>query len=641
MNWLLIAALISSFLLPQESTPATVLWSLLLVLPLWLRYRNHPELSLPFGALWMSVFASLLLTSIASRSLSASLGTWIRYALAFLVYTYASGWKPVNLTQYALWGSRFFNAIMLIFFLILILQTWIPLYPYNGITTLNGHHPVAYLIVMGLPLLFERYRRTRAKKSIIPIVLAISALLLSGARGAMLLVSLWLLMLVITDRGRQKLRRTISMLLISIIIALFGIHRVSALPYEQKTTLRQHYPKLSVFIKEYPKDDQRVEFIYQAIRGIKHSPFWGNGPGTFPLVSRAFERYPGTYSTHAHSFPMQLLSDQGIIGSIPIFTLLGYIGLTARKLIKSHKNGYMRSLAWGILLSFWYSIFEGNLNGIGPSMLWWGAAGFVMANRSTAGRASVVRLARAQGVILMGYVLSVALSISAIPAPYRKNTALLFIEKGASPQAISTILFFHRRDPDIKFALASRGIDPLHNYQEAISLDPYNYPYWQRALQYYWQQKNTDAETLLLCGLIRHSGQSSYCTISQAEMFPSYLVSPAFGETLGYLQGTDGLSKFYYSLALGLFRETGDTDHAIFFLTLARNNALHWGYYHLELASAYYYWENDVIMAQRVLDDCQRQPLAKHGCSAIATTPDELYAPGIYASDIAAIPAIQ
>lgn len=654
MNWLLFITLISSFFLHQESNAVILIWSCFLLL-LVIAQRKHHISGSPVSPAWIWVFAALILTTITSRSIGASLTAYIRYTLGFLVCIAASQLKPTYLSGVTVWAYRFFHTIILLFLLFFGIKAYMPelnIFPvYNGIIAVNGHHPIAYLIVLGFPLLLETYRRTGSKNSLMVIVYTVVSLLLSASRGAMFLIALWCIGLATVDRDWQKKRRGISAVVIIVFTVLLGIHWISGFSYEQKNSLIHQYPALSVFIKEHPRDDLRREFLYQAIQGIKHSPILGNGPGTFALVSRAFERRPSVYSAHPHSFVMQLLSDQGILGSIPIFILMGLIIVHSLKHIKHHKDARMRALSWGILLSLIYSVFEGNVNGIGVWMLWWAAAGFITTGKPRENRVASIMLIRVQYVTLIIFVLSAMLStlfthlgntyVAAYTAPYRKDLVVRLLSEKVSPRDIPILHFFYQRDPDVLFALATLGIESRDNYTKATRLDPYNYRYWQQAVWRFSQEKNSDAQIHLLCDLIQLTQPSRACRVTQLQPLLPYLMSPEFAIPVSYLQGADGLSKFYYYLGLTLFQATQDAETAIYFWTLARDNAPNWGYYHLELASAHYYWKNDPTLAQRVLDDCLRQPLAKHGCFAMAQTPDQLYAPGIYASDIAAIPAIQ
>ncbi len=655
MNWLLFTAVIFSFFFHQESDAAVFIWSSFLLLLMMIRRIHHISGSSPVSITWIWVFGALILTTITSRSIGASLMAYIRYTLGFLVYIYASQFAPTHLSRVTRWAYRFFNAIILLFLLFLGLNVSMPQFNilplYNGITAVNGHHPIAYLIVLGFPLVYEIHRRTHSKKSLMYVLCAVIALALSASRGAMLLISLWLIAAAVSDRDWKKYTLPVGFFLIPICVALFGISWISGFSYEQKLSLAGRHPVLSAYIKERPRDDLRREFLYQAIQGVKHSPILGNGPGTFALVSRAFERRPGVYSAHAHSYPMQLLSDQGILGSIPVFVLMGLIFFYSLTRIRHHKDAHIRALSWGILLSLIYSIFEGNLSSIGIWMLWWATVGFITTDKPKENRIPRISFVRAQYIFLIIFVLSAMLStlfvytgnigMATRVAPYRKDLALRLLSQHLSPRDISILRFFYQRDPDVTFALATLAVAPLDNYFKATRLDPYNYRYWQQAVWSFSQEKNSDAQIRILCDLIQLTQPSRPCRITQSQTLLPYLTSPDFAIPVSYLHGTDGLAKFYYYLGLTLFRQTHDAETAIYFWTLARDNGQNWGYYHLELASAYYYWKNDPSGAQRVLDDCQQQSLAKHGCSAMAQTPDQLYVPGVYASDITLIPAIQ
>ena len=647
--------LFTSLFIPHESYVLEYIWAWILFGAAITTHHSAQENSGPriMHLLWAATLIALGITGLMGRSFGASIFTIIRYTEALIIFTLFWRMRPrVPPAQFLHVCYRFIQGAVLSFLLVIALKPFISLLPqYNGLTAINGHHPIAYLLVFFVPVLLEEHYRHPTGSSRLFILLSVVSLAFSASRGATLLIALWLITtLGSKTRGFQRQFMLLSAAFGSIAVFSF-IFWLSLLPYPQKVSLMDQFPTISLFIKETPKADPRLEFIRQAIAGLQSAPFFGNGPGTFLFVSRAFERRPALYSSYAHSLPVQTLAAQGIIGSIPFFMLITYIMIITVRLLKHGKDGHIRTLCWSLLLTGAYSIFEGNVNGVPMWLIWWAVAGYVTRTSGATRTYSVVLMRVARYTLLLFVIsatLSAALSKSGLvsaaflAAPYRKDIATDLITSGPKKDTTNLtglILFFHRLDPDIHAALTNIAPDPIIHYRTAIRLDPYNYSFWQQALTYYWHEKNTGILADFLCSLIKQTHPQTDCRFLTTESFTAFLSGPEFGETLRYLQGTDGLAKFYYFL--GLKQATRDTDDTVTFWTLARDIAPNWGYYHLELASAYYYRKNDVKTAQQTLDICTRDPFARQGCNKIAMYPEQLEIPGFFASDIAAIPAIQ
>jgi len=607
--------------------------------------------------LWTGALISLVITGLTGRSFGSSILTIIRYIEAFSIFILF--WKLSSTVSSALFLRfcyRFIQAAVISFLLVIALKPFVSLLPpYNGLTAINGHHPIAYLLVFFVPVLLEEHYRNPTGSSRFFIFLSVVSLAFSAARGATLLISIWLIA-TLGSKTRGFHRQFMILCAAFCSMAVFSfIFWLSLMPYSQKVSLMNEFPIISMFIKETPKADPRLEFVRQAIAGIQSSPFLGNGPGTFLFVSRAFERRPALYSSYTHSFPLQTLSAQGIVGSIPFFMLVTYIMTLTVFRLKHGKDGCVKALCWSLLLTAVYSLFEGNLNDIPMWLIWWAVAGYVT-GKSTVSTTRIPGdfLMRMTRYTLLLFIISITVStmlsksgrINAafLTAPYRKDITTDLITSDPKRDAVNRtglILFFHRLDPDVHYALTRIASDPIIHYRTAISLDPYNYSFWQQTLTYYWQKKQTGILSDFLCSLMKQTHPQTDCRIVYTELFMTVLSGPKFAEAIGYMQGTDGLAKFYYFLGLPLEHTAADTDNTIVFWTLARDIAPNWGYYHLELASAYYYWKNDVKSAREALDICARDPFARQGCNKMAMYPSQLGTPGFFVSDIAAIPAIQ
>jgi len=554
--------------------------------------------------------------------------------------------------------GRIILATFLLLVVVAPLQHLLP--AYTGMIAVNGHHPIAYLLVFFFPLFLVDHRNHPTAVSRITLVAACVALILSGARGAILIIVLWLITIVVED-FRLKHHRHLALGMCAMAIALFSLVWLSLIPYEQTAAIIAHYPLNRFFLKDMPVNQERWAFIDQAVKAIRHAPVFGIGPGTFTLASRAYQTNAGQYARYAHSFPLQTLAENGVLGTISIFFLFGIvISHMVRKLKHTNKNPWEKALATSVLLTILYSTFEVTLDQLSIWLLVWASIGILI--RNTLGQSSLTGPLKALQGVLLGilwlYVLSYTISsialfsgrttLAGMLAPYRKEIILHMIQSSvpALPLAMqSRMLFLYRKDPDILFALAKRATPensfPL--YETLLSIDPYNYAYLQAYILSRIDIHDLRGAGEAVCSLTKKGSSRaspSLCTYMQKDEFQHYLESSSFLQTLGYLSGIDGPAKFFYFVGRSLFETTGNKDATILFWTVARDGAPQWGYYHMELASAQYYWTGDQQAAHQTLIVCMSNPYARNGCALVWEDLSMLPVPGSFESDIASIPTI-
>jgi O-antigen ligase len=76
-----------------------------------------------------------------------------------------------------------------------------------------------------------------------------------------------------------------------------------------------HHYKVSIL-------ESRLPYWTQAIRSIQMNPWFGQGPGTFLLISKQFQKTPDTNSWFAHSYLLQTFSEVGVFGFIAFIFLI-------------------------------------------------------------------------------------------------------------------------------------------------------------------------------------------------------------------------------------------------------------------------------------------------------------------------------
>lgn len=105
-------------------------------------------------------------------------------------------------------------------------------------------------------------------------------------------------------------------------------------------------------------DANRLEYWHQAWLGFKTRPFLGFGPGTFELVALRFQSKPNNWSSFAHNFFLQLLTEGGIFS---FFFFSYFLFLCLRKTwqaIKDKRDDFFIVGGLGAILastfhSFW------------------------------------------------------------------------------------------------------------------------------------------------------------------------------------------------------------------------------------------------------------------------------------------------
>lgn len=508
---------------------------------------------------------------------------------------------------------------------------------YNSIVSINGHHPVAYTIIAIFPFLITR-KYTQSGIIFRGLTMGV-VFLLSAARGAWIIAAMTCIMMALQMRS-QKRKHVFSIAAIVIICIIITISWAATLQPTQKETLVSQAPMLERFVKD-TNLNLRKAYIQQAMTAIQDAPFTGHGPGTFELISRMNQMQPGDFSRYAHSFPVEVLAEQGLIGGSIILLLFTMILFSAARATQS--KTYL-PFGWSVIAICSYSIFETTLNHAPIWLLFWIIAGVMIQNNKIHTLSLRKPIYGMIGVLCIFFVISVFSSIpmrgnhaNVIPSWMiipNKQSALKYLHRTGllTPTEITMLNIWHVQDPDIRLAMAERYPDL---YPGAIMLDSKNTHALHLYIRHLVETNNHAELTSFLC-----RGKSS-CPLASNKSFSFFLDQKSNTLTiLPYLVGNDGYAKFLYLLGVNLYTFTGDSLSTVFLWQLARQEAPNWAFYYLEEAGAYYHWLNNIASAKRAIDACMAHPLAKKGCKdAIDLT--HLLRPVLYSRDIIMIPAIQ
>ena len=146
-------------------------------------------------------------------------------------------------------------------------------------------------------------------------ILFFVTLIFSFARGAIALVGVFVLLFA---RRNKSYRKPLLLLFGFIVVLLIGVSMVGKLDIP----MFGNY-KISI-TKPRLLQDGRFEYWRQALVATRERPWFGSGPGTFSLESRRLQARPGSYSWFAHSFPLEILVETGVVGFV-LFVTVGWM----------------------------------------------------------------------------------------------------------------------------------------------------------------------------------------------------------------------------------------------------------------------------------------------------------------------------
>ena len=511
-----------------------------------------------------------------------------------------------------------------------------------------GHNQLAGLLLFGIPLVI-------GEGSLIPswckktlLVLLLSGITFSFARGAWILLTAYFLFLLVTKRMIGKFNMSMIVVFIGavagLLVTMFLLSPRFAHvpPIMNNNWLYKQTIKPSVY-------ENRVQYWLQALRAIQERPMFGSGPGTFYLQSKRLQDAPVSYSWFAHSFVLEQLVEVGLVGAV----LWGILFVVqGRLLIRSRDH----ALLAGVILTFLYSLFEYNLNFLVIWLLFWAALGWLLGvvvkfgDQRIGGRPWGIYLCFfVVGIYCVSSISSVSFLKRAEPAfllaPYNTDSALRLLDEkvkdGREPTSLEMILlsFFHKNNPEVMYELARISPVPvaISVYEKALMYDPQNTQYTSGFIERLLEENNKVAIGMV----IERIGESVLPEKSRPAARQIPFTSPAiralYTPSLFKDVGDTGsrseyLAKIYYFLGLSLIDKRPEQTRVLW--TLARDSAPEWGYFPAELASLYVYAFNDPAEAKRVLLDCQKDPYSKELCCVTLEYFSDMPVVGTYKSDI-------
>lgn len=345
--------------------------------------------------------------------------------------------------------------------------------PMNLLVLRHGHNHFAVLLVFIFPLFAVCMHRRRM--GFLLAVVLMMGLVFTFARTAWIILIGYFVYHIVLNRQRIITAFSFAVLVV-VAIGYVGVRGITSTPFPEIRTL-----PLSMFEKP-AWDKSRLPYWSQAIETFLDQPVTGSGPGTFYIHSSRLASAEGLSSWFAHSFPLQVLAETGIIGFLTITALFFIVVSKAYKSLRS--DAMHRALFESVVLVLIYALFDFTLSFLSVWVLIWAGIGVlagqgkVSARRST--KIDIWALLPSAFLIVfyVTYVVGLVVASSGhflaafVVSPYVAEHAILYLEN-SDPASVRShderlIRTLYARQPDVILALA-QWEDSKGNTQQALS----------------------------------------------------------------------------------------------------------------------------------------------------------------------------
>lgn len=623
---------------------------------------------------WVIMLGVLLIGMAFSESVGYSFSDIVRWLEAYLLF-YFFYVHAKETYVYAL--AKILALLTIVGLLILLALYFLPemvkdLPLMNLLYPIYGHNHIVDLLVFVFPLAISWCLTRFSWKSCGFLILVIGGVILASARGALILLAVYLLWqyFFYSHPAKRAVLVSVSAVFISLIL-VGGVFQ--SLPSSNKVFFSSWLEKQTS--KPALTRDIRFRYWSQAVTAIKARPLLGGGPGTFYLQSKRYQLAPNSYSWFAHSFPLQVAAETGFVGLVffGILCLVVVRNLRKAKTILVRKPilyyDYWLPLLQGVILTFIYSFYEYNLNFLLVWLIFWSTIAILLGTADqkynnleqkwpfftlvNLGGLSLFWLTAMAAMLSSLFSLTRNFSYWFMPFDKEKMVTILnnFSEKKKNPQKwqLGTIIFFHRNNPEILFAIA-RDFSAWSDYETArryysmaIQRDPKNIDYHVEYLNFLITQKKSpdiyNEVKALGYEFLPPSLQQSVIEASQTvKGIPvGDLVPPLMWSSVGPEQVRLYLAKAYYFLGLAVIDSDPQSAASYWNIAALLNPSL--SYYHVELAHLYASVFFDRDKAISILKDCEKIRFAQNHCqqaleSFSAYNPKALLPVGFFAKEI-------
>lgn len=204
------------------------------------------------------------------------------------------------------------------------------------------------------------------------IALALYCLLLTGSRGGWLAAALGSFLVVLFSGIRSLKERKFQLLIFGLVVLAVVGYR--SLTYQGATETRPA-AQMSSLASPAKAMKSRTSYYGAAWEMFKEKPWQGWGLGSFGTVYHRFRQEGAEYARFAHSFPIQLAAETGIIGLALWLSFLGGMAVLLSKGISGLRQQWepARSAMLGsaMLILFFHSLLDIDLEVVGLATFFW------------------------------------------------------------------------------------------------------------------------------------------------------------------------------------------------------------------------------------------------------------------------------
>ncbi len=679
-TFLTIALFLGDGLQPIVDIYVGICLSTLGMYALWFKkpQRTFPQ---KLFRLWLILLVYYGVRTIFSDSVGLSISATMRLLMAAVAYYLFYIYSDVDSLSWFCLNLIFMSilAITCSFVLILIPHRNQYLPSMNLLYADFGHNHLPSLLLFTLPFVYQQAIRKGNMKYKWLLLFYLLALTTSFAKGVLLLLTGYfgLSAIFALVKNSATFAKTHCLFLLSSIILLLlfllsgRIFDTQPFPLLAQSTWYRRQT-----IKSTDWFEVRGKYWQQAGIAFLDQPIFGHGQGTFFLLSKRYERTDQEYSYFAHSSPMELLAETGLIGltlwillickAIWPKLLVSVRNNNSKNLLKEETYNNLRNwLMQGLLLSFGLSLVDFNLN----FLINWLIVVIIIGILTNSTKSD--NLIRSKGVFIwtlvtmlslysLLYLISSILSsqkselshkISFYLTPFDRLHTLEYINSVSTSynqvkdtSLLKVINFFHQKDADILFTNATI-LNQLNQYDQAdmlfkqiVIFEPRNLRYNQEYLKYIIEHKSgQELQNYLstpLQSILPQSLHEQILTYQKNHLEPLFLENDFLIDNEGKTQ--EKLAKIFYRA--GLRQLAKDARLTKFYWTSAEQIAPGWSYFFIENASLSKHnllYQDD---SRETLQLCLAYSTARKHCEEYFSQPLPL--PGFFEKNIQTIPNV-
>ncbi len=598
-----------------------------------------------FRIVWGTLFVYFFISVFISDSPGYSVTSLVRYSIAFMAFGYfAFSQKEVQAATFVRGLLVFAAGCVGASFIVLAFSRLGAFLPgMNLLFPVYGHNHIVDIIIFVLPFIVGELFSARSPAVWAAFFSFGAAVVLSRARGAIvvfLAYGAWFLFSLRSHLEKKKLVAVGGLLAVCMLFVVLA--RPSILPGSASKGAALQ---------------SRIQYWSQAASAFVHRPITGFGPGTYYLISRKYQKASSTNSWYAHSFFLQTLSETGLIGLLSVSAAVGYplfLIMRGRK-TKKESDRARTALFHAVILVLVYSFFEMLLDFLVIWILFWATLGVLyrrvaIYERSDAHGEHFFSPSLFSGILGVYYCFAVIATLfgvvwkdyrtAYILQPHMVTSALDYLRqesearryRAGAPERL--IAFFHRKDPEVAYAMATYSIDKNEAeakmwYARTMDGDPHNQMYISSYLGYVAKFLSSEEAGEAVIRLFERQWPRN----GRSDLFSLENISIRIGTALQQVYGRakpqwrEGYAGAAYVLALEAM--PSDSKLAESLLLFARDIYPDLGFIHIDLARYYYHVGGDSQKAHEVLEFCQKFASPKKQCqeesAEVAPPGDFLY----------------